>query len=386
MIMSGIYRTLLVRNANSFDFGGGERYPVNLAKELQKNDIEPLVASSHHKILELATESRVPNMAMPWLKNQSFNGVRILLFPIYILWQIRLIFWYISTIRSRQIDVLHLQSRDDFIAGTIAGRLLKKNVVWTDHADLKYVFKNIQVVYKNPIGKILFSVSRYATTIIIVSHNEKKLIAESLCGRILKNSIVVYNGVTRRSIKPKRNFDSNIPIFSLTSRLVNTKGIGEIISASKLLDDDGIKHRVLLIGEGPQEMEYKEIAGKSIIFMGYPPDALSYVAGSDIFVHPTYSEAFSISLVEAAMLGMPVITTSVGGNPEIIKNHATGLLIKPHDGSALYYAMKEMIKDKNAAKKYGSNLRKSYEQSFQFDRIIREQIIPLYNGNHENTR
>ena len=118
--------------------------------------------------------------------------------------------------------------------------------------------------------------------------------------------------------------------------------------------------------------------------MGYPNDALSYVAGSDIFVHPTYNEAFSLSLVEAAMLGMPVITTAIGGNPEIIHDHETGLLIKPMDSAALYHAMKEMIADKASSRKYGAALRKSYKSSFQFDRIVSEQIVPLYNGTHED--
>lgn len=382
--MSKKHRILVVRNANGFDFGGGERYPVNLALELQNNDLEPIMASAHTKILELATTSDVKNIHMPWLKNQNYSGIRILLFPLYLIWQIRMFSWYIKTIKTQHIDALHLQSRDDFIAGTLAGKLLKKNVVWTDHADLKYVFQNITIFYKNPVGKLVYFASRYTAKIIIVSQNEKRLIAESLQGKKLPNSTLIYNGITDRRLKPKRDFDKHVPIFSLTSRLVDTKGIGEVISASKLLEKDGLNHKVLLIGEGPDEQKYKKAAGKSIVFMGYPKDALSYVAGSDIFVHPTYNEAFSLSLVEAAMLGMPVITTAIGGNPEIIQDHETGLLVKPMDSAALYRAMKEMVADNNSAHRYGVALRKNFENSFQFDRIVSEQIVPLYNSNYEN--
>jgi glycosyltransferase involved in cell wall biosynthesis len=370
---------LIIRNAYPWDFGGGERYPVNLAIELQKNDLTPIVATAHERIRSLATEATIQNISMPWSKFQNFGGWRIILTPLYIVRQIRLFFWYIATIKRYKVDALHLQSRDDFIAGTLAGKMLKIPVVWTDHADLKYIYKNIGTFYKNPIGKLVFKASKRATKIIIVSKNELSLINESLGQERLKNIAMVYNGVTDTPIKPIREYDAKTTVFALSSRLVSTKGIGEVIAASHKLDLNNHNHKVVLLGEGPEESAFKALAGMSVVFKGFPPNALSYVAGADIFVHPTYNEAFSLSLVEAAMLGMPVITTKVGGNPEIIIDKKTGLLVKPKDASDLYDAMLFAIKNADTMKKYGKNLRELYEKSFQFDEIVRDGIIPLYN-------
>lgn len=373
-------RILLVRNANSFDFGGGERYPINLALELKKNNLLPFVATAHTRIKLLASESGIESIDMPWLKYQNFSGWRVILTPLYLLWQIRLTIWYLKTIKKYNISILHLQSRDDFIAGTVAAKLFGLKVFWTDHADLKYIFKNVGIFYKNPIGKLVYRASSYATRVIVVSRNELTLIKESLGNLTLHNVELIYNGVTDRAVKKIRDFPSSTTIFVLSSRLVTTKGIGEIIQASRYLEKDGYNHKVLLVGEGPEEYTFKAASGESIIFIGYPDNALSYIAGADIFVHPTYNEAFSLSLVEAAMLGMPVITTRVGGNPEIIIDKKTGILIKAKDVGELHKAMVFAINDRSTMHTYGKNLRKSYEDNFRFDYIVKNKIIPLYLG------
>lgn len=372
-------KIMLVRNANSFDFGGGERYSINLATELKKLGYSPMIATAHEKIFLTSAEKNLDVKKMPWLKNQNFSGFRIVLIGLYIIWQLKLFFWYLNIIKKKSVDVLHLQSRDDFIAGTLAGKLLRKKVIWTDHADLKYLFLNVKHPTKNPIGKMVYISSKIADKIIIVSKNEEKLIQSALGNLQLRNSTIIYNGVIDLKIKKIRKSKLDTPVFSLTSRLVDSKGLREVILASKKLDETGTGHKVLLLGEGPQEREYRDIAGRSIVFMGYPRNALSYVAGSDFFLHPTYNEAFSISLVEAAMLGMPVITTRVGGNPEIITDKETGILIEPCDIEALAKSMLYAINHRTEMKKYGNNLRKKYVSEFNFDEILRNKILTIYN-------
>lgn len=373
-------RALIIRNAFSYDFGGAERYVVNLGCELRKNDWESIIVSRSNKVLEYAKENHIKTVRGWWWSKQNWYGKNIVLLPIYAAWQILVFFWYVYLIIKFRPTVIHPQSRDDFISATLAGRLFRKCVIWSDHADLKYVFKNIGVFYKNPIGKFIFLVSMHVSKIIVVSKRELSLINESTYPRSLNNAVLIYNGITDKKVTPKRDFDKTITVFALTSRLVKTKGIGEIIDASKLLDKNGINHRILLLGEGPEEAKFKKQAGKSVVFMGFPDTALSYVAGADIFVHPSYNEAFSLSLVEAAMLGKPTIATNVGGNPEIIRDKDTGILIKPMDVDSLYSALEEAIKNPVEYERYGKALRKSYEKDFQFDRLVKEQLVPLYNS------
>jgi glycosyltransferase involved in cell wall biosynthesis len=292
-----------------------------------------------------------------------------------------LILWYLYVASSKKIDILHPQSRDDFIGATIAGKILRKKVIWTDHADLKYVFQNHKVWYENPVGKLVHLSSRLADKITLVSHNEKILIEKSLGKKTTNKYVVIHNGVSDTAYEPtKRSHDDkDAIIFSATSRLVTAKGIGELIDAFLAIET---KHniRLWILGVGPEEKKFKTKAKASnnISFLGYPENALNYVASSDIFVHPSYHEGFSISLVEAAMLGKPIIACAVGGNPEIIENNRNGVLIKEKSADELCEAMEFLIKNPNKRKTYSINIRKTYDENFNFHNIVQDKFVRLY--------
>ena len=87
---------IIIRNAKSYDFGGGERFPVFLAETLAKNEIAPIIVSRSKKLLDFANDRSVPSVRGWWWSNQNWSGARVLLFPIYLLWQVVLFFWYLQ--------------------------------------------------------------------------------------------------------------------------------------------------------------------------------------------------------------------------------------------------------------------------------------------------
>lgn len=376
-------RVLLIRNAASYDFGGAERFVVNLAQELQHVGWEPTIVSAHKQIGEQSRLAGVPFIHGRWLHSwQDWSGWRIALFPLYVLWQLQLIRYYIRICRQLQPDVIHPQSRDDFIAATIAGRRLGIRVIWTDHADLKYVYQNVPVPLKNPVGKWVWHSSRKAHAITIVSNSEQQLICRALdVTQLPAQYQVVYNGVadTAVSAVPRRKADQNAIIFCTTSRLVTAKGIGELIEAFITIDSQ-LDTRLWLIGDGPEVERFKQQANNHphIVFMGFQNDIHSLLAAADIFVHPSYHEGFSISIVEAARLSKPLIACDVGGNPEIVHHKINGLLIPPKDAQALAAAMLQLAKDPTLRQQYGQAARQTYKQQFEFDRIVTERFLPLY--------
>lgn len=380
-------RALLIRNANSFDFGGAERFVVALAKELNKNDWEATVVSRHRQIAIHAKEQGVPFIKGHWLKHQDFSGWRIALTPFYALWQLMLISWYKQLIRETKADVIHPQGRDDFIAATIAGKACGIKVVWTDHADLKHIYKNVPDPVKNPGGKWVNRESRKADAITMVSHSEENLVKESLHTEALPNNYhVIYNGVLDRKVKPveRTKDEQKAVIFGVTSRLVTAKGIGELIEAFQNLDTKK-DVRLWIIGDGPEAAEFRKMAAGNnhIVFKGFQEDALPYLAACDVFVHPTHHEGFSLSIVEAAMLGKPMLATDVGGNPEIVHDKENGLLVPAKDALALKNAMQTLAEDSKLRTTYGKSARKTYLKQFKWDTIVKEKFIPLYEAQDE---
>ncbi len=377
-------RIIIIRNAYNFDFGGGERYPVFLAETLKKNGFEPLIVSRSPKLLAFAKSRQIETVRGWWWPRQNWSGPHALLFPVYLIWQIALFIWYIRLFKAYQPDIIHIQSKDDFIAATWAGEIMLKKVIWTDHADLKHIWKNIGIWYKNPVGKLVRSSAKSADKIVVVSKSELSLVRENLSENdVINNKLqVVYNGVVDTANSYKRPPKVKTVTYCVVSRMVTDKGIGEVIAAFEKLLEKYKKDRLLLVGDGPEIKDFKKQAKRNpnIKFLGYQKDPLKYINEADIFVHPTYHEAFGISVVEAAMLSKPIIATSVGGIVEIITHRKSGLLIKPHDVEALYSAMETLRKDTALCKKLGDKARTQYIKKFDFDNIVKQQIIPLYKG------
>jgi glycosyltransferase involved in cell wall biosynthesis len=376
-------RVVIIRNAKSYDFGGGERFPVFLADILTKSSFEPLIISRSPKLLDLAHDHNIKTIRGWWWSWQNWSGKFALLFPIYVLWQLVLTIWYLCIFIYQKPDIIHIQSKDDFIAATLAGKLLDKRVIWTDHADLKHIWKNITIWYKNPVGKLVHLSARFTDTITIISNSELSSIIANLRkdDPIINKLKVIYNGVTDvatdYSAKTSKKFT-----YCVVSRLVTDKGIGEAIKAFNRLANEYPNDKLIIIGDGPESEKFRTLAKNNprIKLLGYQKDPLKYIAESNIFVHPAYHEGFGISLIEASMLSKPIIATAVGGIVEIITDYKTGLLVKDRDVDSLTDAMKLLRNNKTLQNKLGATARNQYEKKFQFDQIVKENFIPLYEG------
>jgi len=380
MFRSQSNRILLIRNAHVYDFGGGERFPVHLAKELEGSGYKTLVVSRSPKLLNYAQLEDIKHLRGWWWSRQTWSGKSALLFPIYLAWQLALFAWYLQLILRFQPNTVHPQSKDDFIAATFAARLLGKRVVWTDHADLKYVFANHAIWHKNPVGKFVYLASRFAHAITLVSHSEQQLIEEALGRSLGTKYVVIHNGVLDATVKSVARPKASATIFCATSRLVTAKGIGELITAFRQLHNEYPDALLWLVGDGPERRKFEaQAAGdSSIIFHGHSDEPLRYVAACDIFVHPSYHEGFSISLVEAAMLGKPMIACNVGGNPEIVQSGVNGLLVPDRNSGTLHDAMTELLRDTASRETYGQAARQEFLRDFEFSHIVKERFLPIY--------
>lgn len=374
---------VIIRNAAAHDFGGGERFPVFLADILNNSNYSPVIISRSEKLLAFAKQSSVKTIRGWWWPKQQWSGVNNLLIPIYLLWQVALFFYYLVAFNKMKPIAVHIQSKDDFIAATYAASALKIPVVWTDHADLKHIWKNITVRYKNPIGKMIYKAARHASSITVVSNSEKSLISEHLpsTSNVADKLQVIYNGVVDRTTEYPKN--TNGFTFLIASRLVSDKGINEALAAYEAFSKKHPDTRLLIIGDGPEASLFKQkaLSIQGVQLLGHQNDPLAFMAKADVFIHPTYHEGFSVALVEAGMMSLPIIATAVGGNVEIIEHNKTGLLIAMKDSDDLLHAMEEIYTNTSLRESLGKNARIQYEKNFQFDNIVKENFIPLYEVN-----
>lgn len=375
---------LLIRNAAPQDFGGAETYPVSLAQLLKDNGWNPIIITASKKLQTYASSEGITIHNGVWWAHQNFSGKRVVLFPLYVVWQIFLILWYIGLIIKTRAKVVHIQSRDDFIGASIAGKILRRRVIWTDHMDLRYILKNTALHLKNPVGKLVLWSARWSDHIIIISNNEKRLITKQLKNKNALNNkiIVVKNGVIdmANTIQPSPS-DSPF-VFCLASRIVKNKGVGDAIEAFRIASTElkGADLRLAIYGDGADLDLFRQQASeiKGVEFHGHQSKVLEKVAHANVYILPSYQEGFSIALLEATMLGKAIIATDVDSNSEIVEHKVSGLLVPSHSPEQLAAAMVELYTHPELGKQYAKNARIKYEHEFNLAHKVQKEILPLY--------
>ena len=134
-------------------------------------------------------------------------------------------------------------------------------------------------------------------------------------------------------------------------RFVPWKGFPVLIDATAKVLREFPHLRLVVAGSGPDEEHIKshakELLGDCVQFVGNLPKEkmLSLVAAADVFALNTGYEGLSHQLIEAMSLSTPVVTTNVGGNPELIEDCVSGRLVPFNDTEALASALIETLRD-----------------------------------------
>ena len=199
--------------------------------------------------------------------------------------------------------------------------------------------------------------------------------------------VIIYNG-TELPVGSRVSFpiDWPVPSNSLSiccvGRLTEAKGQHYLLEAlSKLVVKFPNLHTIFF-GDGPEKENLIEITNQynlsaKVSFFGYINDLKNWLPLFDIFVLPSEWEGISMAILEAMTYALPIITTSTGGNPEIILDGVNGLLIPPKDTDALTSALENLITDPDQRHRIGEAGRVRVMDKFDINNTIQE-IDRLY--------
>lgn len=172
-------------------------------------------------------------------------------------------------------------------------------------------------------------------------------------------------------------------VFVFIGRVVQDKGIVELIESYTQLKKEFPHIRLLLVG--PFEPELDPIpqttlqiihSDKSIIHTGYQEDVRPFLAVSHVLTFPSYREGFPNVPMQAGCMNLPSIVTDINGCNEIIENGVNGLLIPAKNTESLYKAMYKLITDKTLYENCKKNARdiivRKYDQNYVWN-LIKEE-------------
>ena len=376
---------LLVRNVANNGFGGGEVYQLNLAKRLKEEGFSPIIVTNSNELVRCARTKGLVVLQSPFLKQQDWSGWRNLLLFRYVSFQKRLEKWYSEVFEKYHPVAINIQSRDDYIAATRAARKREVRILWTDHADFyNWALWNVNKRFKNLIGKKIIKLSTDVKKVIFVSKVVMRKTSKLIYPKELKNATVIHNGVEDRLNKYSNNRITRNS-FVFVGRVVEAKGIGELIEAFKKVVRRHPEARLNIYGDGELK-RFKVISGDcdAIRFYGRTDEPLKALAENEIFVLPSYREGLSLSLLDAAMMGKKIIASNVDGNPEVVIDGKTGLLVPAKNVDKLAEAMMWMLEHEKEADKMAKNARELYKEQFDFKKIFEEKMLPLYNDGKED--
>jgi glycosyltransferase involved in cell wall biosynthesis len=234
-----------------------------------------------------------------------------------------------------------------------------------------------------------------ADALIAVSQYTKKELTEFY--NISEEKIhVIYNGVDVQKFKPpSRNktelrrelgLASDRKMILFVGRLYSRKGLPTLLQAAQAVVKDFRNTQFVISGGGFKQNEEKlrKLARQQgiedkVSFVGYFPDERlpDLYAAADIFVLPALYENFPFAILEAQSTGLPVISTRVGGIPELVIDSQSGLLTDPGDHEQLADAIIKLLQDSSFAEQLGIKARQLVEEKFAWP-LVTSQLIDLY--------
>ena len=205
------------------------------------------------------------------------------------------------------------------------------------------------------------TVARNAYKIIVPSEYLKKIV--TLWGIPKKNITVIFNSPgdlqpsgNRETLRGLLQFDGQLVVS--VGRLVPWKGFKDLIDVAPNLHDKYPRMKLLIVGGGPMHDELKESVRRRgmeeyVVVTGHLDHdvTLRYIEAADLFVLNSSYEGFSHTLLETMAIGTPIVATTAGGNPELIRSGTDGVLVTFGDKKGLEEAIGSLLKDSKRAKK-----------------------------------
>jgi glycosyltransferase involved in cell wall biosynthesis len=267
-------------------------------------------------------------------------------------------------LRRERIDVLHTHDERPLIYGALAACLARgRRHVHTRHGQRPEITR----------GQMwLIKLASWGT-------------GEFVCVSDDAGRVAASHGISAGKIRTVRN-GIDLEKFSycgprpggpavLVARLSPVKDVETLLRAAAVASEEQPDFRLEIAGDGPCLPALRRLTaelglGERVTFLGEVGDVPALLGRAGLLVLSSVSEGVSITLLEGMARGLPIVATRVGGNPEVVADGVTGLLVPPRDPAALARAMLRVWRDPEAARQMGLAGRRRVEEQFDVRRMV----------------
>ncbi len=360
-------------------FGGPQQRMLTVANELKNRG---------YTIDFLIPKDEIDIFKQKLIKNNfnfyQVNLTRLSLKPLFLIRYIVLFFYEIYLLiiffKKKKYDIIQANSTPQFKA-IIVCIILKLNSVWV-----------IEDSYFPKIIVFLFRLFARISNCKIIYTSERVYNFYFKDKSILKNyKVEIFAPIN--TFKFDKNIEFSKPKYLLNNKIVITtvssivpvKGVGYFLKAAEILYNKNNDLEFIIAGSSisSQKKYYSKIKKiieekKYIKHIGMCDDVPQLLANSDIFVCTSISEAGPMTVYEAMLMQLPVVTTDVGACNQIIKNYVNGIIVPIKMPEKIAEAVEKLINDKKLRNTIGNNAHDFAKDFFSLEKIIR-QYTDLYN-------
>jgi len=172
-----------------------------------------------------------------------------------------------------------------------------------------------------------------------------------------RDAVAVLDDVQRNKLKAELNLPMNAPLVGIVGRLYPEKDHAAFLQAALLISRVRPEARFLIVGEGrlrrwiEEEIQRLGLATRTHM-LGERRDAQAIIQLLDVLVLASISEGLPNVLLEAAVVGTPVVTTAAGGAPEVVVNGETGFVVPCGDAEAIAQKVLALLDDPALRKRF----------------------------------
>ncbi len=379
--MSPVPKRLLFVITKSF-FGGAQRYVFELAVAMQAAGHTVAVACGGREELVSRLE------AAGILTFEIIGAER----DINLIKELRFLRSLGQIVQDFKPDIIHLNSSKAGLLGSLVARLLRvPKIIFTAHGWPFLEDRPLPWRLMAWLGSYLTGL--LADRVILVSQHDQ---AKTHMPGVLSKCTVIHTSVpsfpllsraeARQALFSEaivREHEHNIWLIT-HGEINHNKNHTAVINAIAEFNSTHLtKLFYTIIGSGdlaPLLKDQVSLKGLTdyVHFLGYQSDARQYLLGFDIYVMPSKKEGLPYSLLESGMAGVPCIASRVGGIPEVILDHETGLLTDPENHMTIVAALDFLLINPDKRTLYSDNLKQHLTENFSPSTLI-AKTAALYN-------
>lgn len=357
------------------NFGGAQKYVLELSKGLQNKGFNIKVALGGDGILiEKLSNSNISTITIKNLQRD-----------VSFLKEIKSFFEILKIIKDERPDIIHLNSSKIGALGAFAGILAGvKKRVFTIHG---WAFnENRNFISKSIIKMIYLSTLLCSTDLIAVSNETKKQSRKIPFSFLFNKKIkTIHNTISpidfydRNFARDKLGIAKDDFVIGTIAELHPIKNLKLLINSAREIDA-----KFVIIGDGEEREKLDKYIADNMLrekvsLLGFVDEGARYLKAFDIFTLTSKSEALALVVLEAGQAGLPIISSRVGGIPEIITDNETGILFESNNQEEFNTRLENLLKSEDKRTKFGIQIKEKVSEEFELDKMV-DKVINIYNS------